>query len=641
MKRLILLLFCLSLFTTALADSVSPNQAAKKAQSFFSNGIKTKTGESSLKLVWTWPEVQTKADAGSNPLLYVFERNGGGFAIVSGEDAAHPILGYSATGTFSTSDMPDNLRSWLEWYGEVIQCARDNRWSASPETREEWEHGLTLFDLDNSQSVQLETAQWGQQSPFNDLCPVIDGRRCPSGCVATATAIIMRYHQWPERGMGELPSYDYDYQGIHCHVDGHSLGHEYRWEQMPIKKPESGWTEEQSKQLAQLMYDVGVMAKMQYQPFLSGAGEGGAGKGLLDYFGYDFSMRYRRRFNNLSFYEWEECIVRELTEGRPVLYSGYSEGGHAMVIDGYLGRYFSINFGWNGMDNGFYLLSPIDCISEDIIRYYRNQSILYNIKPNSGERGTNSFFINGMCRFIWDYQDGPIEFGASSLCNESLFLQTDSVELCVGLFDNNEHFLRKVSESKKIEVFDARTSGGLGPTFEECFVNRNDIKDGDQLRLCYWDISLDEWCKVESVREGYVIFDRHTPLSELVSFGISYLSEEEKNSKRDYVSYLGDYQGVLTRIPELAQRISVEIRIRPDVYSCLCYEDYAGYSHAITFGHRAPSYISNDFVISGGFYYGENSGELGSLSYRLWLTPGDYTLVFRKFEEEMTIRFKL
>ena len=48
----------------------------------------------------------------------------------------------------------------------------------------------------------LLTTTWDQSSPYNNYCPWGDGGRCVVGCVATAAAQIMVYHQWPEVGYG-------------------------------------------------------------------------------------------------------------------------------------------------------------------------------------------------------------------------------------------------------------------------------------------------------------------------------------------------------------------------------------------------------------------------------------------------------
>ena len=41
-----------------------------------------------------------------------------------------------------------------------------------------------------------------------------DGGRSVVGCVATAMAQIMGYHQWPEKGTGTIPGYTTRSQGL-------------------------------------------------------------------------------------------------------------------------------------------------------------------------------------------------------------------------------------------------------------------------------------------------------------------------------------------------------------------------------------------------------------------------------------------
>ena len=49
----------------------------------------------------------------------------------------------------------------------------------------------------------LITTEWGQTSPYNDMCPeYATGKRCKTSCVATAMAQIMRYHKYPTNGVG-------------------------------------------------------------------------------------------------------------------------------------------------------------------------------------------------------------------------------------------------------------------------------------------------------------------------------------------------------------------------------------------------------------------------------------------------------
>ena len=69
----------------------------------------------------------------------------------------------------------------------------------------------------------LLTTQWGQEAPFNNLCPIAtDGSgRCLTGCAATATAQVFYYHKGPKNGMGSQTIY-YPYgmtSGVAISVD--------------------------------------------------------------------------------------------------------------------------------------------------------------------------------------------------------------------------------------------------------------------------------------------------------------------------------------------------------------------------------------------------------------------------------------
>ena len=57
----------------------------------------------------------------------------------------------------------------------------------------------------NSMILDL-TSQWGQGSPYNDLCPEFNpgtDSRVPVGCMATAMVQIMYYWQWPNSGVSD------------------------------------------------------------------------------------------------------------------------------------------------------------------------------------------------------------------------------------------------------------------------------------------------------------------------------------------------------------------------------------------------------------------------------------------------------
>ena len=178
MKRtVILLLFALCTVLLSRAENVSPERAAAAAEAFFAS-VSTKSTAGQMTLVATFPDIPTKS-RDEAPALYVFESPSGGFVIVSGDDVAVPVTGYSRTGRFPREDMPDNMRSLIAWHSSIIQYAREQGWEGDSQAREEW--GRVAASSSSSDKVVLETAKWGQGTPYNDLCPTEDGQKCPTG----------------------------------------------------------------------------------------------------------------------------------------------------------------------------------------------------------------------------------------------------------------------------------------------------------------------------------------------------------------------------------------------------------------------------------------------------------------------------
>ena len=201
------------------------------------------------------------------------------------------------------------------------------------------------------------------------MCPTINGQHCPTGCVATATAQVMYYHKWPERGQG---SNSYKWNGQTLSADfSQSV---YRWDLMtPTYNHNS--SRESCDAVALLMHDVGYACNMSYA--LGGSGASSEGKALINYFDYDKSMGVIDR-DNCDEETWHNIIMDDLHNGRPLLYEGgSSSGGHALVIDGYDGNGgYHFNFGWNGSSNGYYTLLSI--------KYNSSPSIYFGIKKNEG-----------------------------------------------------------------------------------------------------------------------------------------------------------------------------------------------------------------------------------------------------------------
>ncbi len=317
----------------------------------------------------------TRSAETSEALFYVFESSEGkGFVIVSADDQVMPVLGYSFE---NEAPQPDNLpapmKDWIVWITEQIKYVRDNHIenrNAAPK----WAEAMA-----GNVVIELETAQWGQRKPFNNQCALDGDERSLAGCVPTATAIIMKYHEWPKYGVGKTESYYTKTK--HIFVESRDLNHEYDWELMPMNYySHSGYSEEEADAVSTLMADIGSAFQSNYSK--NSTSTGASDKVLYEHFGYSPAMYYVYR----KYYSddvWLQMIKDELRSLRPLSYSGGHENGrHRFVLDGYTDDdYFHVNWGWGGQSNGYFTLSTLT--PGDGEGYSDDQCTSFNFKPDT------------------------------------------------------------------------------------------------------------------------------------------------------------------------------------------------------------------------------------------------------------------
>jgi len=316
------------------------------------------------------------------PLYYVFNvGHNQGFIIVSGDDIATPILGYSTEGNYDSTNIPPNFQTWMEDVGNAILKGMDDNFLGDDETQRAWSAYLNkeesfFVKTEGDRAVaKLLTTTWNQNNPYWNQCPSYSGSRCYTGCVATAMAQIMKYHNRPTTGTGTTPAYTtrthkINIPAVNCAVN-------YNFGTMGAATPST--TTEQTN-VARLMYHCGTSVEMDYTPTGSGAYSIDVGDAITTHFGYDKSLRYEQRiyYNNT---QWVNLLKQELDAKRPIYYSGQSAtGGHAFVCDGYTDQnLFHFNWGWGGTQDGNYSVTPMPS------NYYPNSNVIYtNWKPNAG-----------------------------------------------------------------------------------------------------------------------------------------------------------------------------------------------------------------------------------------------------------------
>lgn len=361
MRKQFLLIMILCLSTTMVwAERIDVSTARKVAENVVNAGSSLRSA-GDLSLVYAAAPGQSGSVLRSGTVdgaadYFVFNVPGNkGFVIVSGEDRAYPVLGQSDEGNFDPNNLPENLRAMLAYYQDQITWAEREGQEASANIQAEWSRYLNGNLRASSGSVLLETANWNQEDPYNRQTPTINGLRTYTGCVATATGIIMQYHKYPKTVVsGGVTTYD----GLPVTYAP------YDWDQMPLNYTKGNFTDTQANAVAALMWNIGANVNMDYGAIGSigsSASVVNAAIALNEVFNYSDAV-WSINKSDFRWDEWKTMIRMELDNGRPLIYRGQGNGGHAFVCDGYnlSNESFHINWGWGGNGNGYFLLTVLD-----------------------------------------------------------------------------------------------------------------------------------------------------------------------------------------------------------------------------------------------------------------------------------------
>lgn len=337
MKRTttILIAICVSALF-ANGKQISQNAALSAARKY------SRTGQVA-------PAKNLRSDKTNNAPYYAFNLEQG-YVIVSGDDEMTELVGYAENGFFDAENVPPQMQLWLDGYAEYVAAVQSGKAKARK---------ILLSDSPSVVVEPLVSTKWNQDAPFNNFAPEYtddnnNTQRCATGCAATAMAQIMKFHNWPEQGVGH---YSYEHQSFGT-ISSDFSEHVYDWTNMIDRYNNGEYSNVQADAVALLMKDCGVSLNMNYGP-VSGASIYSYTPAFKNYF------RYSSRTVNRSGCETAEftrIITDELQEGRPIIYCGTGEdGGHAFVVDGYDTNYFlHVNWGWGGYSDGYFDMNYMD-----------------------------------------------------------------------------------------------------------------------------------------------------------------------------------------------------------------------------------------------------------------------------------------
>jgi len=313
---------------------------------------------------------------------YILNMKSGGWVIVSGDDVAYPIIGYSLKGKADGKNIPPAFKEWMEQVRKEIVAAVEKGLAPLDSTEKAWgkfKNSGKVFEDESSYGAvaPLLRTTWDQGKYYNRKCPyTTDGpdNHAYVGCVATATAQIMKYHNWPTTGTGYHSYTPRTHPGYGTQSANFGAT-TYYWSSMP------GRLTNYNNAVATLLYHVGVSINMNYGGRAdngSSASTSNVPGALRTYFRYKANNMVRR--SSYSSSVWASKLRADLYARRPVLYRGSGTGGHCFVCDGYSGtNYFHFNWGWSGSyDNYFYL----NDLTPGNYNFNSYQGAVFGIQPN-------------------------------------------------------------------------------------------------------------------------------------------------------------------------------------------------------------------------------------------------------------------
>lgn len=359
-----------SLTRSVESDVRSLDEALEYADSFFSqySGDKTRASRSVESIEYITSGDRTRSGAADTLFYLVNYSSNQGFALLGRPAESYDIYAISTEGRLKMSDTIQN-----KGLAEFFTLATEHAVAASSIVVAPWDSVSIRWYYNITRKVEpmlhKNLTVWNQSHPFNQYCPMVNGKRGVAGCGPVAVATLMAHYRWPER-MGN--SY-YNWDAI---VEGNDY--------LKISRL--------IEDLAAPEYLNAVYPEMQ-------DGVMGALRVIFPRtvvnrtfmkWGYDTSISY----NYSVFKTVKDDLFSFMSKGclqacaAPVLmYGETSNGGHIWIVDGFIERTKSrtmldnpfnkplevdpllhMIWGWGGNSNGYFAyIRDSDLLSENPI----------------------------------------------------------------------------------------------------------------------------------------------------------------------------------------------------------------------------------------------------------------------------------
>ncbi len=413
MKRYLTLILTLAFigYANLYGKNITVSQAMQKAYEFWGKQM-PKKAKARCRQAATMALGEQNSKA-----YYVFNNDEGGFVIVAGNDAVCPVLGYTTSGTFDENNIPSGLKDLLGNYSMQISSIAEDAPAydaSSKQTRS------------TNEPKKLNTAKWDQYTKYTP-------DNCPAGCIATAAAIVMKYHGWPVKGIGSH-SYQWNGQTLSANFE-----HIYNWASMPNENAA------QNDEVERLMSDIGIATEMNYGKEVSETSMAKLLSAMKTYFSYSDNAAYKS-IDDYSQEDWKTMLQEEIDADRPVIYSAMDEngkGGHAFIVDGYDDERFSINWGWANYNDcdGFYYIGALNpkTNTESNLKFNLSQAAIIGLKEitKSYRYARANLSDDGILTFFYDEKSDK---GTAFIDNSGIgdfFWKKDSKKIKKVIFDGS------------------------------------------------------------------------------------------------------------------------------------------------------------------------------------------------------------
>ena len=331
--------------------------------------------------------------------LWVATLSPSGHVIFSGSDLVEPIVGFSPENFASpdpdspASDMLAGARRTSRAAEESGVGSRNAKWAKflAAKTRLPL-HAASVDAVDVSQDAVIIPpflqSHYNQWQPYNDFCPVYDASdngyyrgRSPCGCVATATAQVLRHFRWPSRIDKTIRcshSFTNEIQTTfpilfngYTPINWDGLVDDYIYYTPATRETDLRGTVAESERypVARLILLADVMAQMSFGVFGSSADFESVASSASDWY---------TQCQKVDLQENAILVRTEIECGVPCYISvGKYEnnvrvGGHAVIAHGWAEygdtQYVYINFGYGGQNDGYYN------IAEDFQEYSEKEA---------------------------------------------------------------------------------------------------------------------------------------------------------------------------------------------------------------------------------------------------------------------------